>query len=70
MPTGMPSFNCPHCNALYRIVRAEAGPETVNQEITCRACGAPLAGRDGKYVLKYFMLRKVESTRGLQRRRA
>jgi hypothetical protein len=24
--------------------------------LTCRACGAPLGGRDGDFVLKYFLL--------------
>ncbi len=51
-------FNCPNCNALYQIVKVEAGPETDNREITCRACGGPLAGRDGIFVCKYFLLRK------------
>jgi predicted RNA-binding Zn-ribbon protein involved in translation (DUF1610 family) len=51
------SFICPNCNALYRMVRQEAGPETVDRQITCRACGAPLPSREGKFVLKYFLLR-------------
>jgi hypothetical protein len=57
MPSRKPqSFNCPNCNAFYQVVRAEAGPETEDSEITCRACGAPLTGREGEFVLKYFML--------------
>ena len=52
-------FNCPHCNALYQVIKVEAGPETVDREITCRACGAPLPGREGNFVLKYFLLRKA-----------
>jgi hypothetical protein len=52
------SFTCPNCNALYQMIRQEAGPETVNSEITCRACGGPLPNREGKFVLKYFLLRK------------
>ena len=27
-------------------------------EIVCRACGGPLTGREGKFVLKYFLLRR------------
>jgi hypothetical protein len=53
-----PWFYCPHCNALYDVVRGEAGPETVYREITCRACGGPLPEREGQFVLKYFLLRK------------
>jgi hypothetical protein len=52
------TFTCPNCNALYQIVRQEAGPETVNREITCRACGGPLPNREGKFILKYFLVRK------------
>jgi hypothetical protein len=59
MTTAKPTFfHCPDCNALYQVVKTEAGPETVDQEITCRGCGAPWAGREGKFVLKYFLLRK------------
>ena len=60
MAGGMkPSFSCPHCNALYHVVRGEAGPETVYREITCRACGGLLPEREGEFVLKYFLLRKA-----------
>jgi len=45
------------------VVKAEPGPETVDREIVCRSCGAPLTGRDGKFVLKYFMLREAGRTR-------
>ena len=51
-------FNCPNCDALYQLVKAEAEPETVYREITCRVCGGPLARREGKFVLKYFLLRE------------
>ena len=52
-------FKCPSCDALYEVIRAEAGPETRDGEIGCRICGAPLAPRDGEFVLKYFLLRKA-----------
>ena len=57
---GVPAnhFNCPSCNALYHLIKAEAGPETINSEIACRVCGAQLPGRDGNFVLKYFLLRE------------
>jgi predicted RNA-binding Zn-ribbon protein involved in translation (DUF1610 family) len=51
-------FNCPHCDALYHVVRIEAGPETADRQATCRACGAPLPVREGKVVFKYFLLRE------------
>ena len=63
MPGGRPAafnpFTCPKCGAFYQVVKVEAGPETDNREITCRACGGPLEGREGKFVLKYFLLRKA-----------
>ena len=58
-------FKCPSCDGLYQVVRAEAGPETRDGELACRVCGAPLAPRDGEFVLKYFLLRKAESPTGV-----
>jgi hypothetical protein len=52
------TFTCPNCNALYQVIKVEAGPKTADQEIACGVCGGPLVGRDGKFVLKYFLLRK------------
>ena len=67
MPGGRPpafnQFTRPNCGAFYQVVKAEAGPETDNREINCRACGDPLAGREGKFVLKYFLLRKAARPR-------
>ena len=54
---GRESFICPNCHALYRIVRVEVGPEA-DRETTCQACGGPLPAREGKFVIKYFLLRK------------
>ena len=53
----VPLFNCPSCEALYQVVEAEAGPESADRDVTCRKCGGFLAGRRGKYVLKYFYVR-------------
>jgi predicted Zn finger-like uncharacterized protein len=53
------SFTCPNCQALYQVVKVEAGPESVFQEVPCRVCGALFPGREGNFVLKYFMLRKA-----------
>jgi hypothetical protein len=74
MPGGRPplynSFTCPRCQALYHIVKVEAGPETVFQEVPCRVCGAPLAGREGNFALKYFLLRKAARVKKLAARTA
>ena len=61
------SFHCPTCNALYRVVEVERGPETVDREIMCRSCGTPLDSRKGDLVLKYFLVRKTEHTHRLRK---
>jgi transcription elongation factor Elf1 len=62
------TFNCPTCNALYHLIRVEA-PVTITtseREISCLKCGAPLQGRDGRFVLKYFFVDRS----GKRRRRS
>jgi DNA-directed RNA polymerase subunit RPC12/RpoP len=57
MPRSQPEgFNCTTCDAPYRIVRVEAEPSSADRKIACRVCGAPLQGRDGPFVLKYFLV--------------
>ena len=52
-------FNCPTCEAKYEVVRVEAPPEPMtDREITCVSCGGPLHGRDGKFILKYFLVER------------
>jgi predicted RNA-binding Zn-ribbon protein involved in translation (DUF1610 family) len=46
-------FNCPACQAEYRVVRVEA-PRTDDARLLCLSCGGPLHNREGKFVLKYF----------------
>jgi len=50
------SFNCPHCNALYKVVRVEVAQTSPEREIACRRCGAPLQGREGAFIFKYFFV--------------
>jgi hypothetical protein len=47
--------NCTGCDARYRVVRVEATATDKFREIACVACDAPLKGRDGAWVLKYFL---------------
>jgi transcription elongation factor Elf1 len=51
-----PRFECPHCGAGYKLVQVEADSETIDRQITCRKCGAPLQGRQGNVVFKYFLV--------------
>ena len=69
-PAAVQFFTCASCNALYQVVKAEAGPETRDGEIACRVCGAPLASRDGEFVLKYFLLRKASRQQVWQKRQS
>ncbi len=69
-PTTVQFFKCPSCDALYQVVKAEAGPETSDGKIPCRVCGAPLAARDGEFVLKYFLLRQGGRKEVWQKRRS
>jgi len=53
------AFECPHCAAKYEVVRVEAPSEpTTDREITCVSCGGPLHGREGSFVLKYFLIER------------
>jgi hypothetical protein len=49
-------FQCPNCGAQYQIVRVEADAASIDRELTCLSCDAPLQGREGQLVLKYFLL--------------
>jgi len=51
-------FVCPNCAAQYKLVRVEATSSTPYREVICLSCGAPLAAREGAYVLKYFLVQQ------------
>jgi hypothetical protein len=57
-------FDCYNCEATYEVVRVEApsGP-TTNREIFCVRCGDTLRGREGNFILKYFLIGRSR-TRG------
>jgi hypothetical protein len=58
-PSSFVFFTCLNCKALYQLVKVEAGLETTDRALTCLVCGAPLPGREGEFVLKYFLLRRA-----------
>ena len=62
-PRTFDTFTCPSCKAFYQVVKVEAGPETADSEIRCSVCDVPLAGREGEFVLKYFLLREATRRR-------
>jgi hypothetical protein len=52
-------FDCPNCAAKYKIVRVEAPSElAADCEIRCVCCGASLRGREGGFLLKYFLVER------------
>jgi predicted Zn finger-like uncharacterized protein len=59
MPEPHPIFNCPNCNALYYVAKAEVRSEIVDRWVTCRTCKGPLPACEGKFILKYLLLRKA-----------
>ncbi len=48
-------FTCPDCEATYKVVLVEAAP-TNDREITCIHCRRPLVSREGRFLLKYFLV--------------
>ena len=54
--TASTSFRCRQCDADYELVRMAVPAERHEREIACLCCGAPLQGRQGDYVLKYFLV--------------
>jgi hypothetical protein len=50
-----PLFKCPHCTTRYHVVQVEADP-SIDVEINCLVCDQPLRSRDGRFILKYFLL--------------
>jgi len=58
-------FDCPNCGAQYKLVRVETNETLPDQQLACRKCGGPLQGRQGRFVLKYFLVdRPVEGLLG------
>ena len=50
-----PLFKCPHCTTRYHVVQLEADP-SIDVEINCLVCDQQLRSRDGRFILKYFLL--------------
>jgi hypothetical protein len=69
-PTTPPSINRRHPDSRLALVKAEAGPETVDLEVACSICRGPLVAREGQFVLKYFLLRKAIPVKRSTARRA
>jgi len=60
-------FNCPNCDAIYDLVRTEAGSIATDRELVCLTCGAPLQSREGRFILKYLLLEPAHRHAGRRR---
>jgi hypothetical protein len=49
-------FNCPHCQAHYKVVRVPGPSGAADTPVFCRTCQQPLTSADGDDILKYFLL--------------
>ena len=49
-------YACPTCGAEYKVVRVEAKTMVPEGRLTCTKCGGPLNAREGRYILKYFLV--------------
>ena len=60
-------FKCPNCGSQYKLVRVEAEPDPSHGRIECRHCGGPLNGREGRFILKYFLRSAAAATHQIGR---
>jgi hypothetical protein len=56
MPFSPHHFACPLCDAEFKLVLVEAGPESTDGNVECPACATELPGRAPGKVLKYFLV--------------
>jgi hypothetical protein len=69
MPSiGATPFECPNCGTRYKLVRVETDEALPDHQLTCLKCGGPLHGREGRFVLKYFLVDGPPPQRALGRR--
>jgi len=54
------TMNCPNCGAAYKVVRIETDAD---KQIACKSCGERLASREGRFALKYFLVRRPQGRR-------
>ena len=52
-------FHCPVCAAKYEVVGFEAPRGSATEgDVACLCCGGPLHAREGKFILKYFLIER------------
>ena len=71
MATNKPSsFNCPNCNALYEVVKLQAGPETNDREITSGIAAIHSSAAKGAWSLSIFCCENAGRVQKWGKRRA
>ena len=51
-------FECPKCQAHYKVVPMSSGSQVINQLINCKICKQPLVPTHDGQILKYFLVRR------------
>jgi len=49
-------FECSQCQARYKIVRVNAGLQTIDRSVQCKVCAQSFVSKDGDDILKYFLI--------------
>jgi predicted Zn finger-like uncharacterized protein len=52
------TFSCPHCHAVYKLVRVKTPAEPGDHPVACLHCGHALAPRHNEFLLKYFLIER------------
>jgi hypothetical protein len=60
-------FNCPRCQAEYRIISIEAPCDVPHGKIACLKCDALFPAGDGRAFFKYFLLGRPSGRSGKRR---
>ena len=51
-------FECPKCQAHYKVVRMSSGAQVISHLIHCKVCKQALAPTNDGKILKYFLVRR------------
>jgi predicted RNA-binding Zn-ribbon protein involved in translation (DUF1610 family) len=59
-----PSFVCPGCGSVYKVVRLKTPPEPHDRPVGCLSCGRLLTPRDDGFLLKYIRIERPTNKDG------
>jgi hypothetical protein len=58
------TFNCPSCEAEYKIITIEAPNDTPRSKIGCLRCDALFPSGEGSVVFKYILVEPLSNKAG------